>query len=215
LISHSDFNPHHHDNDWGEYTPEQEDSQEQDAQEEVQQRANEEMYQDTTPDETLLASPSTSGPDYFSNLTVTDTKEESNTEYQQIKDSSNETIIEPEVPITTTDTPPEIDASQSSSSEPSWGKHRPRTQQELEREWQLWNTTNQNNQQGTTMAYRHGRCEYCNKPISTSNLDITHTLFCLECMPGRVTPENDGLFKDPKLPSKQGAGKTGRDDEEE
>jgi hypothetical protein len=61
-ISHSDFNPHHHDDAWGEYTQEQEDLQEQDVQEEAQQRANEEMYQDTTSDETLLASPSTSGP---------------------------------------------------------------------------------------------------------------------------------------------------------
>jgi hypothetical protein len=112
--------------------------------------------------------------------------------------------MEPEIPITfkkdpsLKDTHNEIDAIQSSSSKPSWGQYRPRTQQEIEHEWQLWDKTNQNDQQGTTMAYRHGRCECCKKPISTTNLDITYTLFCLGCMPGRVTPENEGFIKNSK-----------------
>jgi hypothetical protein len=65
------------------------------------------------------------------------------------------------------------------------------------------------------MTYRHGRCECCNKLISTSNLDITYTLFCLECLPGRVTPENEGIVKETQPSSEKGVGRTGRDDEEE
>jgi hypothetical protein len=219
-ISHSDFNPHHHGTGWGEYTQKREDPQEQDIQGEAQQQANEESYQDTASDEKLIASPATSGAGSISALTVANTKEVSNTECQQIKDSSNKILNEPKNPITLKedlkDTHTEIDASQSSSSEPSWGQHRSQTQQELEQEWQLWDTTNQNHQQRTTMAYRHGRCECCNKPISTSNLDITYTIFCLGCLPGRVTPENEGIVKDSSQPSyEQGVGKTGRDDEEE
>jgi hypothetical protein len=61
------------------------------------------------------------------------------------------------------------------------------------------------------MAYRHGRCESCNKPTSTTNLDTTLTLLCLGCVPGRVTPERE----DTTLSQKRGMNKTGRDDEEE
>jgi len=142
-IAHSDFNPHHHGTGWGEYTQEQEDTQEQDIQEEAQQKANDESYQDTASDEKLLAPPDTSSTGSISVLTSANTKEVSNTECQQIEDSSNETLNEPETAITPKedtylkDTHTEIDANQSSSSEPSWGQHRSQTQQELEREWQL------------------------------------------------------------------------------
>jgi hypothetical protein len=220
----SDFpnNHSHHGHDWGEHTQEQENHQEQDVPDEEQQRANDELYQDATPDETPPASSSASDPSSISALNVANTKEDSGTEYQQITDASNETLIQPEVTTTLKehpslkDTPPEIDAIQSSSSEPSWGQYRQRTQQELEQEWQVWNKTNQNEQQGTTMAYRHCRRESCNKPTSTTNLDTTHTLLCLECVSGRVTtPERENLVKGTKLSPKRGIEKTGRDDEEE
>ncbi len=65
------------------------------------------------------------------------------------------------------------------------------------------------------MTYGHGRCEYCNKPISTSNLDITYALLCPEFSPGRVTPENEGIAKDTQPSYEEGVGRTERDDEEE
>ncbi len=188
---------------------------------EGQQWANDESYHDTTPDDTTFASSSESDPGSISTLTVANTQQDSDTECQQINDASNTTLIEPEVTTTLKeqcplkDTPTKIDAIQSSSSEPNWGQYRQRTQQELEQEWQVWSKTNQNEQQGTTKAYRHYRCESCNKPASTTNLDTTHTLLCLECVPGRVTPEREDLVKTTKLFHKQGMEKTGRDDEEE
>jgi hypothetical protein len=224
-INHSDFpnNPHHHGNDWGEQTQEQEDQQEQDVPEEEQQWSNDESYHDTTPNETTLVSSSASDPGSISTLTVANTKEDSDTECQQMKDASHATLIEPEVTTTLKepysqkkDTPTEIDAIQSSSSEPSWGQYRQPTQQELQHEWQVWDKTNQHEQSGTTTAYRHGRCDSCNKkPISSSNLDTTYPLLCLECVPKCVTPEPEKLVQNTKLSYKQGLGKTGRDDEEE
>ena len=78
-ISHSDFNPHHHGNDWGEPTQEQEDPQEQDVPEEEQQQTNE-------PDETILASSCASDPDYI--LTLTDTNTTKDPRYGMSTDST-------------------------------------------------------------------------------------------------------------------------------
>jgi hypothetical protein len=220
-IYHSDFpnNPHYHGNDWGEHTQKHEDQQEQDVTEEEQQWANDELYQDTKPDETTHDSSSASDPGSNSTLTVANTKEDSDTECQQIKDAFNATLIEPEVTLKESsplkDTLTEIDAIQSSSSEPSWGQYRPRTQQELEQEWQVWDETNKGEQQETTTAYRHYRCESCDKSTSTTNFDTTYTLLCLECAPGRVTPEREDLVKATKLLHKKGLEKAERDDEEE
>ncbi len=75
-------------------------------------------------------------------------------------------------------------------------------------------TTPDNKGQSTT-ACRHGRCESCNKPTSTSNLDTTYPLLCLDCVPKRVTPEPKNPVQDRKQSYKQGLEKTGRDDEEE
>ena len=200
-ISHSDFNPHHHGDDWGESTQEQEDPQEQDVPTEEQQQANE-------PDKTIPASSCASDHGYILTLTDTRTTKDPDTACQQIQHESSSELA---ALTYREDTPIEIEASQSSSSEPSWGQYRHPTQQELEHEWQVWDKTNNNEQQRTTKAYRHGRCDSCNKPISTSILDMTDPLLCLECVPKCVTPEPEKLVQ----PTKQGLGKTGRDDEEE
>ncbi len=140
-IYHSDFqnNPHHHGNDWGEQTQEQEYQQEQDVTEEEQQWANDELYQDITSDETTLVSSSASKPSSISTLTVANTKEDSDTEYQQLKDASHATPIEPEVtttlkePHSLKDTPTDVSKLRD--------KHRNKTSQKKNNNGQTTNYT--------------------------------------------------------------------------
>jgi hypothetical protein len=110
------------------------DPQEQDVPEEQKQQANE-------PDETILASSCASDPGYIITLTDTNTTKNPDTACQQIQ---HESSSEPAVLTYREDSPIEIEASQSSSSEPSWGQYRHPTQRELEHEWQVWDKTNKN-----------------------------------------------------------------------
>lgn len=62
----------------------------------------------------------------------------------------------------------EQDANQSSSVEPTRGQWREKTEKELTDECKVWEETNQGQY---TQAYRHGRCQLCQKPVSTTNLN--------------------------------------------
>ena len=120
----------------------------------------------------------------------------------------------------------EQDANQSSSVEPTWGQWREKTEQELSDEWKEWEETNQGS---STQAYRHGRCQLCAKPVSTTNINPTTELTCYECRKFTAENEREGYvngkqklkkaYKDDEeeggADRKQGCDKTEKDDEEE
>ena len=101
----------------------------------------------------------------------------------------------------------EQDANQSSSIEPTWGQWRQKTEQELSDEWKAWEETNQGQ---STQAYRHGRCQLCAKPVSTTNINPQIELTCYECR--KSITENEG---EENVTSKQRLKKAYKDDEEE
>ena len=98
------------------------------------------------------------------------------------------------------------DVDQGSSSEPTWGRYRQQTQQEMDSEWKVWEQTNQHE---TTPTHRHGRCALCDKPVSTRNLDTGYTLICVAC-----THKRDHVEDNERPPDKRG-GRRDKDDEEE
>jgi hypothetical protein len=98
---------------------------------------------------------------------------------------------------------------QKSSSNPTWGKTREPTTEQLEKDWQVWEQANRHE---TSIVYRHGRCHDCDcdKPVPSTNLDPGHMLICWECKPNVIedeTMENKN--------EKRGFEKATRDDEEE
>jgi hypothetical protein len=88
-----------------------------------------------------------------------------------------------------------------------WGKTRQKTLQEHNNEWQVWNEVSP---EGTTRAYRHGRCNQCNKPVSTTSRDLNRELLCDDCTPTVIEDDQPG-----QINAKQGSEKSNREDEEE
>jgi hypothetical protein len=71
----------------------------------------------------------------------------------------------------------------------------------------MWEETSQNQ---TTQSYRHGRCQLCAKPVSTTNLNPREELTCFECK--QFIAEHEGQEN---VSVKESLEKTDRDDEEE
>jgi hypothetical protein len=68
------------------------------------------------------------------------------------------------------------DIHESPSTAPTWGEYREPTLNELDIEWQVWEKAHQN---ATNTIYRDGRCDICNKPVSSKNLDPDYVLIYL------------------------------------
>jgi hypothetical protein len=96
---------------------------------------------------------------------------------------------------------------QESSSNPTWGKPREPTKEQLAEDWQI---SEQANRRETSVVYRHGRCHDCDKPVSSTNLDPGYMLICWECKPNVIEEE----IKENKN-EKRGFERATRDDEEE
>ncbi len=101
---------------------------------------------------------------------------------------------------------PGEDVDQGSSSEPTWGRYRQQTQQEMDSERKVWEQTNQHE---TAPTYRHCRCALCDKPVSARHLNTGYILICVAC-----THKRDHV-EDNERPSDKRGGRRDKDDEEE
>jgi hypothetical protein len=57
------------------------------------------------------------------------------------------------------------------------------TLQEHNEEWQV---RNENIQHETTPAYRHGRCHFCSKSVTTTSINYDCVILCHECAPNII-----------------------------
>jgi hypothetical protein len=121
------------------------------------------------------------------------------------------------IPMTASMTP--NDEEGSSSIEPTtWGRIESSKERERMEDLIRWESINVGGyaSQRTTMAYRHGRCYMCSKPVSSTNLDPDLEVFCKEC-DGELIELDCEYMSGEKTnnPTKKGLEKAGRDDEEE
>jgi hypothetical protein len=157
---------------------------------------------ESTPSESAPTSDATFQPD--PERTIDNGKESKRESNYKTQNQALQRLFRPR-PLTNTTTQDDREEQESSSVE--WGQIQQKTLQEQNEEWQVWNETNIHE---TTPAYRHDRCHFCSKPVTTTNLVQNRTILCNECAPHVI---KDDLPT--RTEGKQGHEKRERDSEEE